>query len=518
MSWKKYFPYSTPRKSQIKSIEFTLDNFKDKKYVILECPTGSGKSAIAMTLAKYYNSAYIITTQKILQSQYTRDYKDLANLWSKKNYICTARQNMSCELGLLINKSVGHSPCQCHYEADKNKFTNDSISLTNLPYFLHIAKYSPTFSQRRLLVIDEAHSLDSQLTDFSSLSIKRGDMEENDIEWISNGNIVHIKAWLKDSVSIKLTEKLKGKQSLLKAKHQQHGKSFSSKPEAFTLLKQIDNLEKYIESIESFIQNSLDLNEWVANKNHTDDEITIKPIFASKFSYSHLFKWGDRVLMMSGTILDKETFCKNNGIPLDQVAFLSLESEFHKDNRPILISTVGSMSFKNIDKTLPNMVKAINGIINDDQHKSVKGILHCHSFKISNYIEQHLKNKRLLFHTSDNKIEVYKKHLLSPEPTILVSPSMAEGVDLIDDLSRFQVILKIPFPYLGDEYIKTKMKRVKNWYEWNTVKTLIQSSGRSVRSEEDWSITYILDSDWEYFYNKNSKFFPQWYKEAIIKI
>jgi len=517
--WIKHFPYTDTRPSQETSINFALEQFKRKKFVIIEAPTGSGKSAIGITVAKMIGSSYIVTTQKILQMQYTKDYPWLANLWSKTNYKCKARPNLSCDTGLMINKSTGFSPCKCHYKEDKEKYLRESISLTNLPYFLNVVEHFPMFSKRDLLIIDEAHNLDDQLTNFVSLEIHRGEMEQHDILWPKkNLDLLSIKNWISKDVLPILERKIETKKNIMSEKKAKFGASFASTPEGQTLLKQIDFGNKLVTNITRFIYNSANLNEWVMTRSYQDDEILIRPIYSSKFAEQCLYRSANKVLLMSGTILDKNTYCKNVGIPIDNVAFISLDSEFHKDNRPVMITNVASMSYKNIDKSLPTMVKAIKGIINDPQHKDVKGIIHTSSFKVANYIKENLKDKRLLFHTSEDKIEIYKQHILSDSPTILVSPSMGEGVDLLDDLSRFQIIVKIPFASLGDEYVKTKMTRVKGWYDWLTVKSIIQSSGRSVRDKNDWSITYILDSDWSYFYYRTSKFFPKWYKESIIKL
>ena len=34
--------------------------------------------------------------------------------------------------------------------------------------------------------------------------------------------------------------------------------------------------------------------------------------------------------------------------------------------------------------------------------------------------------------------------------------------------------------------------------------------------KEDYAVSYILDSDWEYFYNRNKFMFPEWFKEALV--
>ena len=91
---------------------------------------------------------------------------------------------------------------------------------------------------------------------------------------------------------------------------------------------------------------------------------------------------------------------------------------------------------------------------------------------------------------------------------------MAEGVDLKGDLSKFQIIMKVPYPYLGDPLVKRKMDLNKMWYPYETVKLICQMLGRSVRSHEDEAVTYILDSNFAMFYKRNKKMFPEWFREA----
>ncbi|HPM21255.1 MAG TPA: helicase C-terminal domain-containing protein [Thermotogota bacterium] len=518
--WQKYFPYDSPRKSQTTAIDFSISAFTNNKFVCLELPTGIGKSGIAITLAKYFRNSYILTTQKILQAQYIKDFSEIPNIWSISNYKCTTRPNISCEVGKSLNnllKSV--APCKCKYDTDKKLFTDSPVSLTNVPFFLYSSMASD-LAKRKLLIIDEAHNLDSIVTEFVSLKILRGDLEEANIGWLKQKrDIFSVKQWIINSILPSYIKLLEYKKITLNDYIKKYGDEISSKPEIKTLVKQIDYYEKMVINIQQFNTNSDKLNEWVLTISNSDDEVIFRPLFSNRYSNESLYKYADKVLFMSGTILDKKTFCNNNGIDESQCAFLSLDSEFDKNNRPIFTAGVASLSYKNIDKSLPIVTHAIDEIINDPQHKDVKGIIHSGSFKILKYIKDNIKNDRLLFHTSEdnNKIDIYKKHMLSDEPTILVSPGMNEGVDLVDDLSRFQIIVKIPYPYLGDNYIKTKMEKIQNWYSWTTAKTLMQSCGRSIRNEDDWSITYILDSDWNYFYHKNKSMFPKWFLESIIK-
>ncbi len=161
------------------------------------------------------------------------------------------------------------------------------------------------------------------------------------------------------------------------------------------------------------------------------------------------------------------------------------------------------------------MVATIKELL--QHHKDEKGIIHCHTYKIAKYISDNINDNRLLFHSSDDRVDVLNFHIQSKEPTVLVSPSFTEGIDLMGDKSRFQIIVKMPFPYMGDNYVKEKMSRVDTWYNWQTLKTVIQASGRSIRDYDDYAITYILDSDWNFLKNRNIAMLPAWFKNAIQK-
>ena len=81
-----------PRPGQVIVIEAIAKAFETKNTVIFEGPVGSGKSAIAMTLAKYYGTSHILTPRKSLQDQYYNDFsKDVCVMKGKGGYPCHPR-------------------------------------------------------------------------------------------------------------------------------------------------------------------------------------------------------------------------------------------------------------------------------------------------------------------------------------------------------------------------------------------------------------------------------------------
>ena len=46
---------------------------------------------------------------------------------------------------------------------------------------------------------------------------------------------------------------------------------------------------------------------------------------------------------------------------------------------------------------------------------------------------------------------------------------------------------------------------------------LVQAAGRSNRSEDDWSETFIVDEDVQWFLRDREDLAPEWFLEAIVK-
>jgi Rad3-related DNA helicase len=92
---------------------------------------------------------------------------------------------------------------------------------------------------------------------------------------------------------------------------------------------------------------------------------------------------------------------------------------------------------------------------------------------------------------------------------------MMSGVDLKDDLARFQILLKIPYPNISSNKIKARQKTNKKFYAWKTVVDLLQSYGRAVRSDEDYADFYILDSNFSDVLKYSSHYIPKYMQDAI---
>ena len=450
----------------------------------------------------------ILTSQKILQDQYASEFGDigLADLRGAANYRC-GEHEANCEVGSVMNKLSGTVCENCPYRNAKTVFQASPKGITNFSYYLTDAMYKRQLPKRKLLIIDEAHNTENVLIAFSEIGISASRLEELDIKLPTKPltAIPETKQWIEqivlpaaDIYGIKL------KQEIAEAQ-QEHGS-------LMTLLKKEMNLSSFKSNLAKFLESPSEM--WFINQT---DGLGIKPLRGDVFSEELLFSRAEKIIFMSATILDPRTFVRNLGIPVKDCGYMSLPSEFPQENRRIIFTPAGSMSYKNYDITLPKLLNKIERIL--EKHKMEKGIIHCQSFKLMNHIQQGLRRSphysRLIAHDTQSRASAVERHMTSPLPTVLLSPSMTEGLDLRGDLSRFQVVAKVPFASLADPYVKKRMELDKGWYQWNTALTLVQGLGRSIRSKDDYARSYIIDQDFQMFLKTCNDILPEWWLESI---
>lgn len=541
LSYEGFFPFSKIREEQHRAIKFALDTFvnKNKKFVVLEMGPGCGKSATGMTIARTLQamfesndhrivngSCYVLTTQKVLQDQYIKDFgppQPLCQIKSKNSYTCQFFEGneviASCgEIQQLLSTkapvSMVYQVCEetCTFKKARRRFVESPEGITNYSYFLHSSTHSRDMQRRGLLVLDEAHNVESAVSSFVKVSFSNH-FYKTVLEVKTppvNAGQATVYSWLTQVCRPKLKDVIK--------REARRAAKITDSVEALAAAKRLETLRRSFSKIEKFIE-IYDPSTWVLDASKSDKRgeriYEFKPIVVGDYCRTMLYDFADKVLILSATILDKDVYCESVGIDLNDVEFLRIPSPFDPKNRPVHILPVGSMSKAVIEKTLPEMIKIIKMIM--EQHPNDKGIIHCVNYKIAEQIYRELGTDRLLPHTSDDREEVVKFHMNSKHPTVLLSPSMMEGVDLADDASRFQILCKVPFPYLGDAAVQKRMQKNPQWYAYQAVKSVVQALGRSIRNENDHATSYILDRDWLRFYRDNQSMFPAEFSAALIE-
>lgn len=387
-----------------------------------------------------------------------------------------------------------HCVSNCH---DFDDVMSDFISIKITESIIKKFKFS---NERQVLKDLKSVKSISEYVDF--LKMVAGEITET-IDSMERGMSSQVRNVKSDKRDLKLTKVLKGVNTDVK------------------IMQMITDLKQYALKIEVFLKEYKENpNNWVLESNWNErtrqTELSLEPIWAYDYLDKYVFSNYDMVFLMSGTILEKNLFCQLNGLDVTKAVYYSISSPFSVRNRPIYYMPLGKMSFKSKEETFKNYVPYIKKLL--DKYKGKKGIIHTNSFELAKWIENSIKDPRLVFHDSQNKDEVLKLHMESEEPTVIVSPSMDTGVSFDNDSARFQIIAKIPYPSLASQKNKMRQKNNPDWYSWKTSCTLQQACGRIIRSNIDYGDTIILDGSFSDVIKYSSHFLPEWFQDSIKKI
>jgi Rad3-related DNA helicase len=572
---QKFFPLDYIRPNQDKVLDELDQALKsDYKFIFLEAPTGFGKSAVAVTLARFLGSSHICTSTKDLQTQYNRDFPYLSEVKGRNNFPCIVKEDMgireSCEYGPCLkdddfdciyktrmsdydvksegtiyenvdinnyalkkyyDKAKEHSQLvkiewkPCHYYHQKWISIKSSHTIYNYKYFLSDLFYSSGVNKRKLLILDEAHTLESEVSSFKNIIFSK----ESLVRFFPKINLpdnkqTDVETWIDFCTGLKdqFTSYVEKSANILGSGGSSNNNNSQdmhvSEKNLIDAINYEKNLLTFLEDLRINKENWLVTN---ITKNEIDNKLSrikLEPLVVSSY-FTDIFDKGSASLLMSATILSKENLCKAVGLKNEDVKFIRVEnSDFPIKNRPIYLMNVAWLNARTMNESLPSIVKVLDNLLS--VHKNDKGIIHTTSYSQVQFIKNNLSKENLsrLIETNPkfDRNEMILKHTQSTKPTVLISPSMFLGVDLKDDLSRFQVIVKVPYPDLTDKKISVLKQRNPKWYEWNTILRLIQAYGRSVRNADDYANTYILDSSVSFLLKNGKEMIPKWFSEAII--
>jgi len=508
-----HFPFRRYREGQRETIDAARDAFASgKRFVVVEAPTGSGKSAVAVTLAREAASAFVVTAQKVLQDQYVRDFPDLAIMKGRSNYPCLVMPTNAASAPCIVGKR--YSACDaCPYFTAKDVAIQADVSTMNYAYFLAELNYAGGFQSRELLILDEAHNAEAMLMRFVQVAITEAQLRRAGIDRALPPDLGTELAF---EFAEDLIPELKRRAKAIEIELQVDSASEAGL-QNLRLRQWLDtHLERTKLLLESHAAGDID---WVVERRRGDmgDSLTFKPVEVGMFAEELLFGHAERVLMLSATILDAHTYLRSLGIDEDEVEVITVPSAFPASRRPVVVRPSARLTRRYLERDLPLLAAAIGDLAAD--HANDKGIVHAHSYKIASYIAKNLPERhrgRVITHFgADGRDEALTRHLSSPDPTILITPSMTEGIDLVGDLARWQVLCKVPYPYLGDPQVAARMERDRDWYDWRTCLAIVQAYGRSVRSAEDHAVTYLLDADFPNFLRRQRHRLPEWFLEAV---
>ena len=514
-----HFPEAyTPTPKQVETLNRIERAFANgTKFVICNAPTGSGKSMFAKTLqgvvkpptprfveliksheafkqdymGNYVNlhecleqsphGAFVLTITKSLQNQYQTLFPDTTLVKGKSNYACDVDDALDVDTAPCVFipriKEECLSTNRCHYYNARVAGLISPFSSLNYKMFLSLPGH---VKRKNMIICDEAAELEDELVKMFSADVLYTRLRYCGITYkpLLTDNYDAVRPWLadiKEHVSTKInsiTDKVaKSRQSISQIDK--------------TKLTTLRNLKNSL----SLVDESWDQCEYIIDR--TVEGVSLTPLKVNNLSKS-IFQHSERVLLMSATIIDPKNFAKTLGI--DKYEYIEVDSTFDADKSPIHISTKYKLNYKNLPQLLPMIGDDVNKIC--EHHKNEKGIIHTQNLEICKQLQRKLVDPRFLFRDGKQTNEhILEEHQNNSGPTVLVSPSLTHGVDLKDDLARFQIIVKIPYLPLANKRIKKLFDVDKEWYENKMLNILVQACGRTTRNIDDHSVTYIIDGN-----------------------
>lgn len=542
------------REQQVTALRSILES--DKKFVIIQAPPGSGKSLVAAALPQLTHEKAVYTcTTVALQNQVGEEFKKIGNgrdyariLKGRRHYPtlnypdepisevnagdCTSDPTAGTHCRMCCRGCPeGATGCawfkMCPYIVARELAQNSMFAVLNTHMYLMMANYTRYFQQNPWLIMDEADTVENALLGMLQVTDKK------------------LRKWEETVTKLAFGKNLKGDEfdkalaGVVKAVRPGEVKDLDGLREWCRNIRDYVSAQQVGEEIfrpetneddplkeeynELFNSASVFLNDlsddgWLVEP---DDEggLKAKPVWAARYAQRHIWRYAERVVLMSGSITSPDVFCRTMGIPEDEYEYVDLGSDFPAERRPVFYVPTARVTMRNADAAWPRIVEQIDRII--ERHPNEKVIVHSVAYKYAEriYRESEYSHLMAVFDNSHRFREVIQEFRRAGPPWILVGPGFERGVDLPDDLCRVIIIPKVPWPNRGDEQIRARIadaaQQGRKWETSETISRIIQMTGRGMRSKADYCATYILDTTFAGI--MGSEMWPDWWNEALTE-
>ena len=503
------------RETQIHAVMEILDAFNaGTKVVVLDAPVGSGKTIMAeVTRLMLKTHATYIAHNKDLQVQFARDFPYARVLWGRANYEplyahlypnttcadCTFQaKQTSC--GLCVDKE------ECPYEKAKIEASRAPVAVLNMAYWLNESHHSKTFA-RPLTIIDEVDVLEGVLLEQVSVIVSA--------RMAHNYNIHPPTRLTKEEDHAPWVEQV------LSTLMPQLQRLRSGARHSSGALREFLRVDGLVQRLRGMAEDLAQGRQWIytggAGSHRRDGElIEFKPVELGRLG-GRLWK-GDRFLVMSGTVVSDTMLLEGLGYDGEH-HLVKLDSRFHARNRQLVVQPTADMGkAMRTAATVPMLTARIRRIV--DKHPDHSILCHTVSYQLSRDIARGLTvtGREIITHANGQDRPAALEKFRATPGAILLSPSMDRGIDLPDDLCRVQILTKVPYPNLGDRQVSARLYNTENgkvWYHVQVARSIMQMTGRAVRHENDWAVTYVVDSAFVRWYREWQRLLPKWFRVAV---
>lgn len=505
------------RKGQYEVAKRVADD-STHRFSLVSAPTGAGKSGIYATVSKLLpkgSRMLALVGTKGLQDQVYREFESMgmADVRGRDNYSCGTPGMTSCGDPYRMEEECLVSPPSCPRKIAFGVAAQALSVVGNYATWLAMEKHgNPSeLGDLGLLVLDEAHTAEDWLQGVCEIELSRRDL---DLVGATLGTLPKASSW-------GLIESLAdwGKWAQKSLALVQAGLE-SKLP---TQRKRLVSLKKSLVELSGLVREKLEPgNGWVIEEHEekysrgSDQKIIVSPVWPRMFAERYLFRGIGKILLTSATLSPSTP--KYLGIPKSAYTLHEVESTFPVKRRPFYYIPSVRVDFRMGEGEIRILVNDIDRFIGPRLELGRKGLIHCRSFAHGAHLMRLSKHRsQMISHGPGEAREAVARYLQSKDPVILVSPSIEEGFDFPGDDARFQVIWKVPFVDTRGALMSARVAQDDRYRNYLTAKSVVQATGRIVRSEEDWGETAIFDCHWGWFHNSVAKEeFPMWFRRSWV--
>lgn len=532
------------RTHQREAVQDIIEAFQDVKVVLVEAPTGSGKTIIGAGVARSLGGpAMYLSHTLMLQDQQLHTLPDAVTVTGRRNHPCL--QPVAALMGLMADEA--DCPCPlavpaedggCSYYAQWFRAMGAPDVVLNYAYMVRIVKahgikvaagygdmgqqqdvISNPFTGRRLMVCDEGHNLEAALLDADKVEIYSSSFRRYGYTTPATVQFEEWPAWA-DSIANDLSVRY----ATLRQARSAALRDGSLTADAFRDSAKLKALLTTVQSIQDLRKRS-EHTPFVVG--HTPQGYTIQPLWAWDRSYHLLFNYADNVMVMSATLGDPALLARLLG--LETWTHLRIPSTFPVQNRPVFYWPVSRMKYNMDEADKQRQVAALIHLAR--KFSGSPGVVHCNSYALGRYLVDSLRRydapdveARIQTHTATDREKVFTAFERSGglDNGILVTPAATTGVDW--DFLGWQMIPKVPYPDLSDDIVKLRYDYVteegesigKVVYQHEAAKVIVQAAGRCVRTPTSRGVTIVTDAAfWPLYKHIAPKAFPDWFRAAV---
>lgn len=521
------FPAPKFRKYQAPTVKAINNAFNSGiKVVLLEAPTGSGKSILNTTFCNLWNSFYTTPQLALIDQVLSDKYIGGAfvEIKGRQNYDCHYDPTATCDIGIC--RRLPDYQCDrlevCPYYMQKARALDADSALMSFAYFMLEGRTQTeySFGNRDLLILDEAHSIDRHIINQIDLVISPYSMPFEVYSDVASllregfRTLEDVKALVNT-----VLDAVTGQQNQY-VQYNLLGEELSKEQ-----ARSNNRLETWKMNAERFLE-TCDVTEWVWSSGWTSYRgnsyrtYMVQPLYARFFAGEMIWKRANRFIISSATFPGVQNFVGEVGLDLafrgGEIKHLKVPSTFPVENRPIIDAVDGKLTYKYKEENMPWAVKILEVILDEEEGKNVA--VHCVSYANASEVANLIDSKyhdRLIVQTSETRKEDLEE-FQSGRGKVFLCVAFTEGVDWIGEQCEAQVLLKVPYMNISDRRVARRLeKKDWRWYRLEALKQVIQAYGRAVRSETDKAKFYVIDASFIDLLKRTRRDMPSWFTEAL---